>query len=121
MQIFKIKSPMEDTYDELVQETIENGHAVNFIFNYSTGVCVEVLYDDVPYAYYYGHDINFHFNYSIGVCVKLLYDGVPFECFYGKKACVTPSMINITVNDSETIIIPLSKVKYFKIKKNGEN
>ena len=92
MQIFKIKSPMEDTYDETIQETIENGHNVNFIFSYSTGVCVEVLYDDVP-----------------------------FECFYGKKAYVTASMLNIAVNDSETIIIPLSKVKYFKIKKNGEN
>ena len=92
MQIFKIKSPMEDTYDDLCQETIENGHNLNFIFNYSTGVCVEVLYDDVP-----------------------------FECFYGKKVYVTPSMLNIAVNDSETIIIPLSKVKYFKIKENGEN
>lgn len=109
MQAFRTKSPMEDTYDETIRDTIE------------IGVCIEVLYDDVPYAYYYGHDINFHFNRSIGVRVEVLYDGVPFECFYGKKACVTQSMINITVNDSETIIIPLSKVKYFKIKKNGEN
>ena len=92
MRIFKIKSPMENTYDEIVQETIENGHPVNFIFDYSTGVRVEVLYDDVP-----------------------------FECFYGKKVYVTPSMLNIAVNDSETILIPLSKVKCFKIKKNGEN
>ena len=92
MRIFKIKSPMEDTYDDLCQETIENGHNLNFIFNNSTGECVEVLYDDVP-----------------------------FECFYGKKVYVTPSMLNIAVNDSETIIIPLSKVKYFKIKENGEN
>ena len=92
MQTFKTKSPMEGTYDETIRDTIENGHDVNFIFSYSTGVRVEVLYDDIP-----------------------------FECFYGKKACVTPSMINITVNDSETIIIPLSKVKYFKIKENGEN
>ena len=58
---------------------------------------------------------------EIGVCIEVLYDDVPFECFYGKKAYVTPSMLNITVNDSETIIIPLSGVKYFKIKKNGEN
>ena len=109
MQAFRTKSPMEDTYDETIRDTIE------------IGVYIEVLYDDVPYAYYYGHDVNFHFNHSTGVCVKLLYDDVPFECFYGKKAYVTPSMINITVNDSETIIIPLSGVKYFKIKKNGEN
>lgn len=106
MQAFRTKSPMEDTYDETIQDTIE------------IGVCIEVLYDDVPYAYYYGHDVNFHFSYSTGVCVKLLYDDVPFECFYGKKACVTPSMINITVDESESIIIPLSKVKFIKIKED---
>ena len=109
MQAFRTKSPMEDTYDETIRDTIE------------IGVCIEVLYDDVPYAYYYGHDINFHFNYSIGVCVKLLYDDVPFECFYGKKAYVTPSMINIIVDESESIIIPLSKVKFIKIKRRYEN
>ena len=92
MQTFKIKSPMEGPCYETIQETIENGHNVNFIYSYSTGVCVEVLYDDYP-----------------------------FECFYGKKAYVTQSMLNIAVNDSETIIIPLSKVKCFKIKENGEN
>ena len=80
MQAFRTKSPMEDTYDETIRDTIE-----------------------------------------IGVCIEVLYDDVPFECFYGKKVYVTPSMLNIAVNDSETIIIPLSKVKYFKIKENGEN
>lgn len=86
MQTFKIKSPMENTY-ETIGETIENGHDVNFLFNYDTGVCVEVSYDDVF-----------------------------FECFYGKKAYVTPSMINIT-DESESIIIPLSKVKLIKIRR----
>ena len=92
MQKYKVKSPSEDTYDGVIQETLENGHDVNFVFNYRSGVCVEVLYDEPP-----------------------------FECFYGKKAYVTPSMINITVNESETIIIPLSGVKCFNIKKNEEN
>ena len=48
MQTFKTKSPMEGTYDETIRDTIENGHDVNFIFSYSTGVRVEVLYDDIP-------------------------------------------------------------------------
>lgn len=91
MQTFKTKSAMEGTYDEIILGTIENGHDANFLFNYDTGVCVEVLYDDYP-----------------------------FECFYGKKAYVTPNMINIT-DESESIIIPLSKVKLIKIKRRYEN